>query len=349
MTLYGEGDEVFVSPRPAAFTLAIASFCLLILFAQFTTLVLSLADSTFALYNQWEGEWFLYAPLADSLRHGFYRVPPAEETYRLVQPFVAGLSFFLAILFIYLWPGDKALVWRLALLSFAINLAIFGLMSSGFEGLFGISMEKDPFFDLQERTGVKVLIWKTLAIALGLFVVMAAERRTVDLMSNVVDLTSRWQRLKWWAIRLLPGLAALAGLTVLNEYLSGTLAVLSALALTFLMNLSPGPKQRYAHLQEVQLAGAAVILPLLLLATIAASFWVFGMEKAGFAKRLLVLTRGRELKLEELARASENRKPVYEIYWSKDKASRGTESQGDGLPGGTDRGKQPADQPDQNR
>lgn len=311
MTLYEDSNEVFAPPRPSGLALAVTSFCLLMLTAQFTTLLLSLGDALLALYSDWEGEWFLYAPLADSFRHGLFRSPPAMETYKLAGPVIAAGSAIVAFLLIYMWPSEQSLASRLSVYTLATNLLMFGPIAIGFE--------PDSFNILEERNGVDPLIARALAILIGLMGVMFAERKTIEMTTNVFTLTTAMKRLGWWLVRLLPGLAVLGALSFLNDYRAGALAVLSVVAITLLENLTRTPPQRFTALQQPRMRVAAALLPLVLVVVAAASVWLFGMRAAQRPRRLVVLTRGREVQLESLAVAREKRRPVFKIHWSKDR------------------------------
>ena len=109
--------------------------------------------------------------------------------------------------------------------------------------------------------------------------------------------------------------------------------------------LESGRRERLSQvLEDAHAADIAAALRDLTLPDQVTLFRLLGRESAG-----VVLAELDDQPLHELARAGETRKPVFEIHWSKDQGSRGTKGQGDGLPGGTDGGKQPSDQPDQNR
>lgn len=299
MTLYEEDNAGFDRPRPSALPFAVVSLCLIVLSAQFTTLALSLADALFAWAGGWSGDLWLYSPFADSFRHGLYSSPPISESYRLFPPLMAALSLGVAVLLVYFWPAQRALFSSLSIQAFALSLLTFGTIALAFQ--------PENFAELERRFAIKGIIWSVLSLLIALWLVMALERKTVELMTNVFSLEARRHRLWWWALRLLPGFGLLAFVCFLNGYRAGTWAALSTLAVTLVDNLTRVPRQRFQALQNPFLRGAAAMLPIITSAAIAASVYFFGLQPVGRPPAVLTLGQNSTIKMEPLAEARKNK------------------------------------------
>jgi hypothetical protein len=308
MTIYGEGDEVF-RQRPAVVAFFITALCIFVLAAQFTTLGLSLLDAAFARLSGWQREWFLYAPLADDFQHRLLHIPPLADTYRLVPVLIATVSMVVALVLALFWPVEGRVASILAVYSFALALLTWGALAIAF----------DPFLfeDLERRTQVQPIIWSALVGLVALRAVVTVERKTLQILANVLELRSAGQRMIWWMLRLVPAFSVLGALSLLNGYRPGAYAAGAVLVVSLLENLARVPRQTFQTLKSPRLWAAAAVMPLVTAAVVAGSIHVFGMAAVDRARQVVAYKPPLEVRVETLADAKKSTEPILEIKWAK--------------------------------
>lgn len=294
--------------RPGRLAFAITSFCMIILAAQFTTVALTLVDTALAWLNGWRGDWFLYAPLANSPLQGIVSSPPAAEPYRLLPVVAVVLGLVGPLVLVYFWPPQQTLASLLWIHLAALTGLTFGCMA--------IAFDPSSFAELEKRAGIKPIYWTVGIILIAIRAAIAIERRNVELTTNLFTLDSSLKRIGWWSLRVLPAFAVLAAACALNGYTAGTWASLSVVAATLFENLGRVPRQRFYALKNPLLRGAAALLPMLTAAVVAGSIYVFGLPALGQGRQVVRYARPRELSIVSLQQARKRAAPVIEMRWA---------------------------------
>jgi hypothetical protein len=304
MSIYGEsanrfeGDGGYVyRPRPTLARLALVAFAQLILAAWLSTSLVSLIDTVVLRVSGMKDVWPVYATPWSTVKtelsrysgeHGSMSGGYSGEYLRADPLFdksaawIAGSLIAIAAFVLLLWPGGLTLSSRLFAAHLAMVLAAIGTASSVRTCLAYYLCDIPPM-----STPVALAL-----TAAGLAVATLAELRAVQTLSNVFDLRRASRRLALWFVRLVPACIALAVAAFFGELLSATYAYIVLFIVTFFASALWRPRRRYEEIVAPELREAAIALPLLAVALLAACVFTFGFGPLRPPRALVVRSNG---------------------------------------------------------
>jgi hypothetical protein len=322
MSIYGENDLEFL-PRPPRWRLGAVAFSAAAIGAVAAPLLVSLMlTAAAALLSGSEGV-VLYAPLASP--HALpMHLPPLQATlFDRISGSVPLLALAASLVALSLWPTSQRLAARLMSLGLATNLAVYAAATAPAAG------RLLPGASPASASGLQVV-----AILAAAWLVLRAERRTVELTASFHALVEPRRRLALWGLRIPLPYALLAALALANGSRLAGWSYLAVLLVTLLENLAREPKQSYERLDRVQLKEAAAILPLTAAIAVASALWLFGSRAAGPGARVVVWKLPGEVALAPLdsiprfsalaPQPGSAEEPVIDIRWSKQRDGDGT-------------------------
>lgn len=316
MTIYGESESGF-RPRPAAATLLVVSFCALTAGAQLASLFLSVAESG-RFHLRGAESWYLYAPLAnDPFLHPF--VAGAEERgafERIPTPLIAAAAAIVVSLLVHWFaPVERTAAPRFVIDSANVGFVMFAVIAPAAAAI------------LAPAENRLKLIALGAALA-GALVIILIERRLIEMMGSFFVTETPSSRVRRWLLRLPAGLFALAGLSVMNHFEGGLVAVGVTLAATLLENLWRVPKESFAGFVRPEMREAAATMPIIAALLALGSVWLFGSRAAGRPATAVVVVSG-TAELEKVSSLAWKQLPLpgkqpppeqkIEIRWSKDR------------------------------
>jgi len=295
--MYADFDRRF-RPRPQRWRIALVSFCCLILGATITNAIVSLGDiAILRAAPKMPDTWVIYATPWLTLRPVLPHIVKAYDFTTELLIWNGGLLL-LALVAVYLWPARQSIASRLWSVTFGQTLAAFGGAVFVFRG------GGDP---------VPPMFYAAPVIAA--VICMAGEWSTNTLLSGYYDLESPLKRIAMWALRLLPGLAAIAAASYGIHYDFGVYAAGALAGVTLLANLMKRPGRSLETMKEIEMREAAAALPFITAIVLAGVFFAFGYRPP----RGYVIAGG-QITSQPLAGAVktiEPPKPVIDIHWSR--------------------------------
>jgi len=296
--MYSDFDSRY-RPRPQRWRIALVSFCYFILGVTITNAIVSLGDiAILRAAPRMPDVWVIYATPWLTLKPVLPHIVKAYDFTTELLIWTGGLLL-LALVAGYLWPARQAIGSRLWSVTFGQTLAAFGGAIFVFRG-----SSSDP---------VPPMFYAAPVIAAA--ICMAGEWSTNTLLGGYYDLQSPLQRLGMWAIRVLPGLAAIAAASYGIHYDFGVLAAGALAGVTLLANLMKRPGRSMETMREIEMREAAAAMPFIAAIVLAGVFFAFGYRPPrGF------VIAGGEITRQPLASAVktiEPPKPVIDIHWSR--------------------------------
>ncbi len=284
-------------PKPQRWRIALVSLCHLLLGAAITNAIVSIAD--IAVLRAAPGmpdSWILYATPWLTLKPMLPRIVKAYD-YR--TPFLVATGGLLigALVVAYLWPARQSIASRLWAVTLGQTLAAFGAAIFPFRGWEGV----DP--------------WLYAAPVVAAVICIVGEWNATTLLGGYYDLNSPLQRIGMWLLRLVPGLALIAGASLGVGYMWGACAAAGLAVITLFANLVRRPARSLETMREVEMKEAAAALPFVTAIAIGAAVFVFG-----YTKPYGVVYAGGRFTHQPLAGAVktiEPPKPVIDIHWSR--------------------------------
>jgi hypothetical protein len=241
MAVYGDFDGRF-RPRPALWRLAIVSFAQFAIALLITNLLVSLAEMGLLAYTARPARWIIHATAWSTL-------PRLADPEPQITAAVAFGFVILGALVLTLWPTRNTLARRLFVSIFAQAVSVFGATA----------------FALRHES----LLGLAVALA-ALWLCARAELRAIGVLASVTNLDRPLPRLKYWFVRIVPAMAALACVPLKrNWWLAGGLTLV-----TLLMNTSKRPA-RFEVVEEPELREAAATLSIVAVAVLAYSAWMW--------------------------------------------------------------------------
>jgi hypothetical protein len=266
MTLYGELKDRFGRewrPRPAAWRIALVSFCQLAVCVALANAIVSALDMYVFQRAYVKDLWLLYATpwstlgaIARPSELGAVGMEAQLAGRHLMLPATAAFLAF-ALLVIYLWPTKQTVATRLFSVHLAEAFAAFGagaIVLRAFDG---------------ELPSIAIL-------AAAAVVCIAGEWAVNNLLANVVPMRNPAQRAGFWLLRIVPAMAAIGAASELAHYEAGALCAAGVLVITLFANVARRPAASYEQVLEPELREAAAAWPFVLVALLMVSFWAFG-------------------------------------------------------------------------
>lgn len=288
MTIYDGNSQQF-QPRASLAVLSLVSTSIFILAVVITPLIAGALESLLAGISGWPGPLILHAPPA-SLPQEIYAYW-SEESWLIWGPaIVASSCAVIGVMMIFLWPTDQKLATRLFAHGLATKLVLFGFVARGLDAKTAVFMQP--------------ALWMILCVAMGAFLVMRFERRSLALLKNLYEVDTPAKRIALWAARMVPGLVLIAIFCAFNRYLPGIYASALGLGATFLEAVSHQPKRSFERLGNPRMQEAAVTLPIFALGLLAVSVYIFGSPAhSAFRPRALVISSEPSVSIEPLSLA----------------------------------------------
>jgi hypothetical protein len=312
MTIYGEFDSQF-RKKPALWRMLVISLSAAIVSSILVSVYVSLAIAAAGRSHNPEGAaWIFHAPPV--MLPGFL-FESASATLRLFPLAVSGGALLVGTILSFFWPAKSTLATQIVLGVQAVGFLTFGAIGPATAAL---HWRMDRI-----RSWRDVVIEGTI-ILIALLLLIAAERKTVGMLANLVSVHSPSRRFGLWLVRQAVPFGLLAGVAFAAGSVATALAVAAMLVVTLLENLARTPASRFQQLRDIEMREAAASLPILASLLLAGSLWLFGM--APFRPdRAVIYQRGGTPEfgtLEEARRAGSLERPlpresVIRIRWSR--------------------------------
>ena len=285
--------------RPQRWRIALVSLCHFLLAVTVTNAIVSIGDiAILRAAPNMPDTWVIYATPWLTLKPVLPHIVKAHDFTNELLLWTGGLLL-LAVIAIYLWPARRSIASRLWAVTLGQSLAAFGGAIFVFRGV-----SNDP---------IPPMFYAAPAIAA--IICITGEWSANTLLGGYFELDSPMQRLGMWALRVLPGLAAIAFLSYFIHYEFGVIASGGLAAITLLANLMKKPSRSMETMREIEMREAAAAMPFIVALILTGVFFAFGYRPPyGF-----VYTRGRILRqpLATAVNAIEPPKPVIDIHWSR--------------------------------
>ncbi|HEV7920662.1 MAG TPA: hypothetical protein VGR02_07715 [Thermoanaerobaculia bacterium] len=266
MTLYGELKDRFgreYRPRPAAWRIALVSFCQLVVSVTLANAIVSAIDM-YVFQRAWVKDlWLVYAvpwstlaAVARPRQLGAVGLEAQLAGHHLMLPATAAFLAF-ALLVIYFWPTKQTVATRLFSVHLAEAFAAFGagaIVVRAFDG---------------ELPSIAIL-------AAAAVVCIAGEWAVNNLLANVVPMRNPAQRAGFWFLRIVPATLAIGASSELARYEAGALCAAGLLVVTLFANVARRPAASYEQVLEPELREAAAAWPFVLVALLMVCTWAFG-------------------------------------------------------------------------
>jgi hypothetical protein len=277
---YGSFDASW-RPRPALWRLALVSFCFLILGATIANGIVSIADAAL-IPNKYEHPYAIYVAPWSTLP-----VPPQGLNAALLA---------VALVLVWLWPSRATVASRLWPIALGQTLAAFG------------------------GANVPLKDWWIAAPAVAALLCMLGEWHANNLLGGHLDLDTPLRRTGVWAVRILPGAAAIGAASYVAHYAFGWMAAAGLALATLFANLVRKPGRLLETMREVQLREAAAAMPFATAVIVIAIVLTFGYTPP---RALLLSAKGVQRSDTGAAvKQLEQPKPVIDIHWSRRPKSR---------------------------
>ena len=283
--------------RPLRWRIALVSLCHFLLGATITNAIVSLGDiAILRSAPKMPDTWIVYATPWLTLKPLLPHVVKPGDFINELLIWNGGLLL-LALIAVYLWPARQSIASRLWSVTFGQTLAAFGAAIFVFRGSDAVA----PMF--------------YAAPVIAALICMVGEWSTNTLLSGYYDLESPLQRLGMWALRVLPGLAAIAAASYGIHYDAGVLAAGAFAGVTLLANLMKKPGRSLETMREIEMREAAAALPVVTALVLAGVFFAFGYQPP----RGVVIAGGHVTRqpLAGAVKTVEPPKPVIDIHWSR--------------------------------
>lgn len=321
MTIYGEFDAQF-RKKPAVWRTLLVAFSSAMIGTVLVSLLMALAIGALGRTREtFSSALVLFAPPVPVSSLLF---DAAVSTLPSFPIGAAVASLLIAFGLVFFWPANPNLATQLFLAEVALAFLAFGALFTAAESiLIRRSYLREPR---------QVALEAGIAVIAVLFTV-AAERKIIAVLANLVAMASPSRRLLLWLIRIgLPfGLLGAAGWWVGSH--ATAIGAGIVVAITFLENLVRRPSARFVQLRDVQMNEAAAALPLLAILLVAGTLWISDSWN-GTPDRAVVWTGGSEFgfaTLDEARRISGLSRPapresVIRMEWSGQSPEADSES-----------------------
>jgi hypothetical protein len=285
--------------KPQRWRVALVSLSQFLLGVTITNAIVSIGDiAILRAAPNMPDAWVIYATPWLTLKPVLPHIVKAHDFTLELLIWTGGLLL-LALIAVYLWPARRSIASRLWAVTLGQTLAAFGGAIFVFRG--------------PANESIAQMFYAAPVIAA--IICMVGEWSTNTLLGGYYDLDSPIQRLGLWALRVLPGLAAIAFLSYVIHYEFGVIAAGGLAAVTLLANLMKKPSRSMETMREVEMREAAAAMPFIAALVLAGAFFAFGYRPPYG----VVIARGRIMRqpLSSAVSAIEPPKPVIDIHWSR--------------------------------
>lgn len=312
MTIYGEFDAQF-RKKPAFGTMLLVAFSSAMIGAVLVSLLMSLAIGSLGSSREtFSSAFVLFAP---PLPLSSLLFDAAVGTLPSFPIAAALVSLLISLGLVFFWPANPDLATQMFLAEVSLAFLAFGTMFPIAESiLMRMSFLREPR---------QVVVESVIAVVAIVFAV-AAERKVIAVLANLVAMASPGRRLLLWLVRVALPFTLLGAAGWWAGSYATAIGAAVILAVTFLENLLRRPSARFVQLRDVHMQEAAVSLPLLAVFLVAGSVWISGSWD-GKPERAVLWSGGRNVRLaplEEARRVSGLARPaprerVIRIEWSR--------------------------------
>lgn len=312
MTIYGEFDSQF-RKKPALWRMLVISLSAAIVSSILVSVYVGVAIAAVGRSHNPDGAaWILYSPPV--MLPGFL-FESASATLRLFPIAVSSAALLIGAILSFFWPAKSTLATQMFLGIQAVGFLTFGAIAPAAAAL---------LMRMQRIRSWRDVVIEGAIILIALVLLVAAERKTVGMLANLVSVHSPSRRFGLWLVRQAVPFGLLAGLAFAAGGLATALAVAAMLVVTLLENLARTPASRFQQLRDIEMREAAASLPILAALLLAGSIWLFGLAPLRPDRAVIYQHGGTpELgSLEEARQAGSLERPlpresVIRIRWSK--------------------------------
>lgn len=321
MTIYGDDSRTAFKPRPHPLRLLLVSAATFLIGLQVGTFLFSFTQ-VLASGVESNGARPLFAPFAQSPL-----LPPSPLAAPSTAAIPPAVTICAALLIVFLWPAGDSLARRIS--PYFVAMAFATVVSA-------VALENEPRRWLEADLSL-LAIWRPLAAAAAVLVVIQSERRITQLLGNFYPVRSPLQRIRLWALRIpLPvlfvGIAAWS-----SRYLPMVEAAVALLLLTWLLAAASRPPDQFEAVTDYPMREAALIAPIVATGVVALCLWTFGSPLLGEAPRAVMvggskfagfegtaslkktLRRDADIEIKRQEEEKKAKEPVIDIRWSKSK------------------------------
>lgn len=317
MTIYGEFDSQF-RKKPALWRMLVISLSAAIVSSILVSLYVGVAIAAAGRSHNPEGAaWILYAP---PVMLPALLFESASATIRLFPVAVSGGALLIGTLLSFFWPAKSTLATQIVLGVQAVGFLTFGAIAPVTASL---------LWRIDRIRSLREVALEGSIILIALALLIAAERKTVGMISNLVSVHSPSRRFGLWLVRQAVPFGLLGGLAFAAGAVATAVAAAAMLAVTLLENLARPPASRFQQLRDIEMREAAASLPILAAILLAGSFWLFGGAPLR-PDRAVIFQRGGKPELgtlDEARRAAALNPPlpresVIRLRWSRETGAR---------------------------